>query len=104
MLAGAGLDVSEEEPTPADNPLSELENLVITPHMAGTSHETDLRADDFVYSNIKRVLAAETALSLVTPDDQYLPTSSLMPRRPSVSEEFLIYSVDFVDGLVDRIG
>ena len=57
QIAGAGLDVLEEEPTPVDNPLFDLDNVVITPHMAGTSYETDLRAADFAYSNILRVLA-----------------------------------------------
>ena len=69
QIAGAGLDVLEEEHTPVDNPLFELENLVITPHMAGTSHETDLRAAEFAYSNIKQLLAGEPPQSLVTQDD-----------------------------------
>ena len=69
LIAGAGLDVLEKEPTPEDNPLFELENVVITPHMAGTSHETDLRAGDFAYSNIKRVLSGERPESLITIED-----------------------------------
>ena len=69
VIAGAGLDVLEEEPTPVDNPLFDLENVVITPHMAGTSHETDLRAGDFAYSNIRRVLDGEEPESLITPED-----------------------------------
>jgi phosphoglycerate dehydrogenase-like enzyme len=68
-IAGAGLDVLEEEPTPADNPLFELDNVVITPHMAAASHETDLRASAFAYSNIKRVLAGEPPQSLITLED-----------------------------------
>ena len=69
QIAGAGLDVLEVEPTPVDNPLFDLDNVVITPHMAGTSHETNLRAADFAYSNILRVLAGEPPQSLVTPED-----------------------------------
>ena len=59
----------EKEPTPEDNPLFELENVVITPHMAGSSHETDLRAGDFAYSNIKRVLSGERPESLIMLED-----------------------------------
>ena len=68
-IAGAGLDVMEQEPTPVDNPLFELDNVVITPHTAGFSHETNLRAAEFAYSNIVRVIAGKPPESLITPDD-----------------------------------
>ena len=34
-LAGAGLDVTEPEPLPADHPLRQLDNVILTPHVAG---------------------------------------------------------------------
>jgi D-3-phosphoglycerate dehydrogenase / 2-oxoglutarate reductase len=36
-IAGAGLDVFEQEPLPADSPLRELGNVLLAPHLAGTS-------------------------------------------------------------------
>ena len=68
LIAGAGLDVLEVEPTPVDNPLFDLDNVLITPHMAGASQETNLRAAEFAYSNIKLVLAGRPPESLVTPE------------------------------------
>jgi D-3-phosphoglycerate dehydrogenase len=38
-IAGAGLDCFEEEPTPLDHPLWNLENVIVTPHMAAHSKE-----------------------------------------------------------------
>ena len=67
-IAGAGLDVLEVEPTPEDNPLFELGNVVITPHMAGMSQETNLRAAEFAYANIQRVLDGQEPESVVLPE------------------------------------
>jgi len=60
--------VLEVEPTPTENPLLDLDNVVITPHMAGQSQETNLRAAAFAYGNIMRVLAGGQPESLVTPE------------------------------------
>ena len=39
-IAGAGLDVFETEPLPADSPLHDFDNVVATPHVAATTTET----------------------------------------------------------------
>lgn len=39
-IAGAGLDVFEQEPTPNDNPLLKMDNVIFTPHTAGHSDLT----------------------------------------------------------------
>jgi D-3-phosphoglycerate dehydrogenase len=36
-IAGAGLDTFEVEPTPPDNPILQLDNVIVTPHAAGFS-------------------------------------------------------------------
>jgi len=57
-LAGAGLDVLAVEPAPADNPLFELENVVITPHMSAHTDDA-LRAMSLVAEDVLRVLEGE---------------------------------------------
>ncbi len=43
-IAGAGLDVFEEEPLPPDHPLTKLDNVVLTPHIGSSTIEAQERA------------------------------------------------------------
>jgi phosphoglycerate dehydrogenase-like enzyme len=53
-IAGAGLDVFEQEPTPANHPFFQLDNVVLTPHAAGT----DLKSrDDMARSAAEAIIA-----------------------------------------------
>ena len=64
-LAGAGLDVTDPEPLPADHPLWDLPNVIITPHVAGTSVEAAERRAILVRENLRRYVAGEPMLSVV---------------------------------------
>ncbi len=64
-LAGAGLDVTDPEPLPPDNPLWKLPNVIITPHVAAGS---DLRSERLwvvLRENLRRYAAGEHMLSVV---------------------------------------
>ena len=61
-IAGAGLDVLEQEPMAKDNPLAQIKDstkLIITPHMAWASLESRTRLVDEVVKNIEAFLAGE---------------------------------------------
>ena len=64
-LAGAGLDVFEQEPLPATSPLWHLPGLIITPHVAGSSPGFLERAVPFFCENLRRYLAGEPLLNRV---------------------------------------
>jgi D-3-phosphoglycerate dehydrogenase len=57
-IAGAGLDVYEQEPPPREHRLWQLPNVVLTPHRAGFSHES-IRGCSMVVEDIVRVLRGE---------------------------------------------
>lgn len=67
-IAGAGLDVLAEEPTPSDNPLWQLSNVVITPHQSGISQESVSRSAAFAFANARRAALGEPIQSLVIPE------------------------------------
>lgn len=57
QLGGAALDVFPEEPLPEDSPLWAMPNVIITPHLAGTSKLYKERAVDLFSENLSRFLA-----------------------------------------------
>ena len=69
QIAGAALDVLEQEPTPQDNPLLDLDNILITPHQSGLSTEIVSRAAAFAFANVRRAILGEPVQSLVVPAD-----------------------------------
>jgi phosphoglycerate dehydrogenase-like enzyme len=64
-IAGAGLDVFEQEPLPSDSPLWDLENALISPHVAGFTPRYDERAAAVFSKNLARYLEGERLLNLV---------------------------------------
>jgi phosphoglycerate dehydrogenase-like enzyme len=58
-LRGAALDVFVEEPLPEDSPLWDFENVLITPHVAGTTPHYWERAADQFAENYRRYVAGE---------------------------------------------
>ena len=56
-IAGAGLDVQETEPPAADNPLYDMDNVILTPHMGWRGLETRQRLVSIAADDIKNFLA-----------------------------------------------
>jgi len=57
QIAGAALDVFEEEPLPKDSPLWDFKNVIISPHISGISPHMQAETLDFFIENINRYLA-----------------------------------------------
>ena len=64
-IAGAGLDVFDQEPLPVDSPLWDLENLIITTHLAGQSQHRPRMTFEFFRENLRRYAAGEPLLNVV---------------------------------------
>ena len=67
-IAQAGLDVLEEEPTPVDNPLLHMDNVLVTPHLASFTQESGEKSRTFAMYNGARVVRGEDPESVVLPD------------------------------------
>ena len=64
-VAGAGLDVFEQEPLPADHPLWTMPGVLITPHTAGHGPYLDERRFEILLDNCRRFLAGQPLCNVV---------------------------------------
>ncbi|HEU0163902.1 MAG TPA: D-2-hydroxyacid dehydrogenase [Thermomicrobiales bacterium] len=64
-IAGAGLDVTDPEPLPAESPLWDLENVLITSHTSGNSPRVRERVLELAIENVRRFVAGEELLNIV---------------------------------------
>jgi phosphoglycerate dehydrogenase-like enzyme len=64
-IAGAALDVFEQEPLPAGHPLWTLPNVLITPHTAGHGPYLDERRFEILLDNGRRFLAGQPLRNVV---------------------------------------
>ncbi|MGI6574860.1 MAG: hydroxyacid dehydrogenase [bacterium] len=67
-IAGAGLDVFDPEPPQGDNPIFQLPNVVVTPHMAAHSNESLSVMALTVVENVIQVLNGERPKDFVNPE------------------------------------
>ncbi len=70
-IAGAALDVFEKEPLPPESPLWDLQNLLITPHIAGFSEKLWDRHYAFFTENLRRYLSHQPLLAIVDKSKGY---------------------------------
>ena len=64
-LVGAGLDVTDPEPLPADSPLWHLPNVIITPHVSADTAVSQEQRNAVLVENLRRYAAGEPMLSVV---------------------------------------
>ncbi|MGQ9494509.1 MAG: 2-hydroxyacid dehydrogenase [Anaerolineae bacterium] len=67
-IAGAGLDVWEEEPVRPDHPLLTLDNVIATPHYLGATWESLCQVCESIQTNILRTLAGKRPKYVVNPE------------------------------------
>ncbi len=71
IIAGAGLDVFEQEPLPADSELWDMENVIITPHYSGWTPKYMDRVVDIFCENLKAYLENTKMPNLVNRKEGY---------------------------------
>lgn len=70
-LAGAGVDVTDPEPLPADHPLWKTSNVIITPHVAGRSDKDRMRMVGTIKENLRRFVDGKPLINVVDKEKGY---------------------------------
>ncbi len=70
QIGGAGLDVSDPEPLPSDHPLWKMNNVIISPHVAGRGSNR-IRHSILLMENLRRFAAGDKLLNVVDPELGY---------------------------------
>ena len=78
-LAGAALDVWEQEPVTADNPLLKMDNVIATPHAAYFSSPAVAQVPRRCGEEVARVLTGQRPLNVVNPE-VYAPGAARRAR------------------------
>lgn len=71
QIAGAGLDVFAREPLPADSPLWDMPNVIISPHIGGMTADYNDRVVALFAENLRRYLDGQPLLNLVDRERGY---------------------------------
>ena len=71
QIAGVGLDVFEQEPLPADSPLWQMPNVIITPHVGGMASNYNDRLIDLFAKNLHNYLAGQPLMNQVDREHGY---------------------------------
>ena len=66
-IAGAALDVLEQEPPPADDPILHLPNVIVLPHIGSATAETRRAMQELAIDNLLAALRGETPAHVVNP-------------------------------------
>jgi phosphoglycerate dehydrogenase-like enzyme len=70
-IAGAGLDVTDPEPLPADSPLWSMPNVILSQHTSGSSPHNADRITEIFAANLRRYLAGEALQQQIDPKRGY---------------------------------
>ena len=70
-IAGAALDVFDQEPLPPESPFWDMENVILTPHISGGTEIYNQRAVEIFVDNLRRYLAGHPLQNVVDPTRGY---------------------------------
>ena len=90
MIAGAGLDVFEQEPIEPGNPLLTMDNVSVTNHYASYSEVAWSRANTQLGEEAMRIALGYWPMSLINPDVR----NTVEPRKSAVSWEVMVTERD----------
>lgn len=87
-IAGAGLDVWDTEPPPAQHPLMRFDHVIVTPHLAGVTAESRARMGQFAAAQMLDALDGKPVPRIINPQvwplyaERFARTFGFAPQAP----------------------
>ncbi|MFO0984021.1 MAG: phosphoglycerate dehydrogenase [Planctomycetota bacterium] len=105
-VGGAGLDVFEREPPPADHPLLGHPNVILTPHLGASTEEAQRKVSQAICEQVLEFLTEDTARNAVNLPAvsrealaQVAPYMELAERLGAFVAQFVAWPITAVDGI-----
>ncbi|HVM07982.1 MAG TPA: phosphoglycerate dehydrogenase [Acidimicrobiales bacterium] len=101
-VAGAALDVFETEPT-TESPLFELDNVVVTPHLAASTQEAQDKAGQMIAEQLRLALAGDFVPFAVNVEAAEVPSSvrPFLPLAERLGHLFALLAEDSIPEVLD---
>ena len=74
-IAGAGLDVFQSEPLPAQSPLWDMKNVIVSPHVSGEFEGYEAVVADLFVENVRRYMSNEPLLNVIDKTVGFVPNN-----------------------------
>src|SRR3954463_2027650 len=91
VIAGAGLDVFDKEPPPPDHPLLQFDNVMVSPHTAGVTHEARKNMGKIAAEQILDALDGKPVARILNPEvwpryaARFKETFGVSPERGAIA-------------------
>lgn len=102
-VAGAALDVFEQEPLPVDSGLRKFENVILTPHIGASTEEAQLNVAIEIAESVRDVLSGKSIRNAANYPSVDPSVYKILEPYINLSEKLGLFSAQLIEGRVESV-